>query len=637
MIRYILIAAWLVTTLVWRATAQSPLLDSLLRQKTTISDPQKGDWLREVIIQWNLVNPDSALHYVRKLQVYAMDKSDSSRLIEAKSFEAEYYWRKSDYKTSMVHAMEALTLAESSDNFFARRGSIYFTLGNIHLYLLNTQQAIHYYQRALKNYEEQGSKPRQVASILNNIGVVFMDAAESDKNPAYRDSAESYFKRVLARGTVANPGTLINASGNLGQIYLQRKDYTEATRIFDQWKKLEAANPSTSAKAMHYGNLGLLQLALNKPGQALQFFQDGLKAARAIEAHHEEQEYYGNLAKAYASLNQYQQAYEYAARFSVMRDSVFNAEKTKTISELEEKYQAELRQKQILELEQQNQIKDLEAKTSKQWQYGLALVLLLVTTLSTVLYNRYQLKQRTAKLLDEKNAELQKLNFFKDKMFAVISHDLRNPVDAFSNIIESLSHNSQHASKEELKEFLDSTLQSAKDLKGLLNNLLEWSLVQIGKLPFNPTAISLREVTQQSIAHLETMAAAKKITMHNNIDPGSKVIADPSMMIIALRNLISNAIKFSEPGKSIELTAQSQDGNMRLKVIDQGAGMSAEEVARLFKMEESTQSIGDSAEKGAGIGLLLVKELVDRNNGQVSVSSQPGKGSTFVIELPLIS
>ena len=111
MFRIVSIAGILVLITVASGNAQSPLLDSLLRQKTTISDPQKGDWLREVIIQWNLVNPDSALHYVRKLQVYAMDNSDSSRLIEAKSFEAEYYWRKSDYKKSLVHAMEVLTLA----------------------------------------------------------------------------------------------------------------------------------------------------------------------------------------------------------------------------------------------------------------------------------------------------------------------------------------------------------------------------------------------------------------------------------------------------------------------------------------------------------------------------------------------
>ena len=109
------------------------------------------------------------------------------------------------------------------------------------------------------------------------------------------------------------------------------------------------------------------------------------------------------------------------------------------------------------------------------------------------------------------------------------------------------------------------------------------------------------------------------------------------MMIITMRNLISNAIKFSESGKHIELTTKVDQDKVQLKIVDQGIGMSEHDLSKLFKMEESTQQIGNSVEKGAGIGLLLVKELVERNQGRVLVTSQSGKGSTFVIELPRIS
>ncbi|MFN8887428.1 MAG: sensor histidine kinase, partial [Cyclobacteriaceae bacterium] len=307
------------------------------------------------------------------------------------------------------------------------------------------------------------------------------------------------------------------------------------------------------------------------------------------------------------------------------------------IDELNAAYDFERKERQMHELEQLNQVKTLEAASARQWQIGLSIISVLILILAAVLYNRYNFKKRVALELNDKNSDLRKLNSFKDRMFAVISHDLRNPVDAFNTIIESLSQNSQHATKEELKEFLDSTLQSAKDLKGLLNNLLEWSLVQIGKLPFNPSLISLHEVTQQSIAHLDTMAAGKKIGILNHVSSEINVTADRSMMIIALRNLISNAIKFSESGQHIDLTTEVKLGKVQLKISDQGIGMNEHDLAKLFKMEESTQKIGNSVEKGAGIGLLLVKELIERNQGRVSVISQPGKGSTFVIELPQIS
>jgi signal transduction histidine kinase/tetratricopeptide (TPR) repeat protein len=614
--------------------AQNRTLDSLKSELAIAPDSIKGSVLREVIIQTNLINPDSALLYVGKLKALAIKTSDSSRLIEAKSFESEYYWRKSDYKTSMIHAMEALTMAESSNKFFARRGTIYFTLGNIHLYLLNTTQAIDYYKRALGNYGAQKTKPKQVASILNNIGVVFMDAAESEKKPEFLDSAESYFNRVLDKSTVANPGTLINASGNLGLIHLQRNQLDKSLKAFKQWERLEAANPSITAQAMHKGNIGRLYILLGEPGKGVDFLLSGLKAAKEIEATHEMQEYYGNLAKAYGELKDYKKAYEFSSLFVTLRDSVFNAEKTKTISELEEKYQSELKEKQITELQQANTIKDLEATTARQWQIGLVIFLILLTIVVAVLYNRNKLKQRTAKVLDAKNTELQKLNAFKDRMFAVISHDLRNPVDAFSTIIESLNQNLQHASKEELKEFLESTLQSAKDLKSLLNNLLEWSLVQIGKLPFNPTTFSVHSVVGQSVAHVETMAASKRIQIINRIDEQAKALADPSMITIVMRNLLSNAIKFSGEGKAIEVSARMENGVTAIALRDQGLGMTEQETKKLFRTEEDTRTIGHSTEKGAGIGLLLCKELVDRNKGSIRVASEFGKGSTFTIELP---
>jgi signal transduction histidine kinase len=363
-------------------------------------------------------------------------------------------------------------------------------------------------------------------------------------------------------------------------------------------------------------NDSALQIALNH--KANQLIHDAYKIRYVI---HKKK---GNPALALASFEKQVQ----------YRDSLFNSEKTAITEDLKASYDTERKERQILELEQENTIKDLEATTARQWQVGLVVFLIFLTVVVGILYNRYQLKQRTAKALDEKNNELQKLNGFKDRMFAVISHDLRNPVDAFSTIIESLSQNLQHASREELKEFLESTLRSAKDLKSLLNNLLEWSLVQIGKLPFNPTPVSIHEVIAESANHLNAMAVSKKVKIHNQVDKEKKVLVDKSMMTIILRNLLSNAVKFSPEGKTVELTAQQSNGTVTISVRDEGVGMKPEESSRLFKMEENTRTIGSSPEKGAGIGLLLCKELVDKNRGTISVKSTPGMGSTFYLELP---
>jgi len=315
------------------------------------------------------------------------------------------------------------------------------------------------------------------------------------------------------------------------------------------------------------------------------------------------------------------------------KDSLYSTEKAAITEDLKALYDTERKERQIKELEQTNTIKDLEATTARQWQIGLIVFLILLTIVVGVLYNRYQLKQRTAKVLDQKNSELQKLNGFKDRMFAVISHDLRNPVDAFSTIIEGLNQNLQHASKEELKEFLESTLDSAKDLKSLLNNLLEWSLVQIGKLPFDPKPVPLNSIVAGSVSHLESMASLKKIQMINSVD-GELILADREMITIIIRNLVSNAIKFSKNDSVIELKSIAKEGSVVFTVKDEGIGMKPEELSKLFKQEENMRTIGSSSAKGAGIGLLLCKELTDKNGGKIYAESEPGKGSTFYLELP---
>jgi signal transduction histidine kinase len=323
-------------------------------------------------------------------------------------------------------------------------------------------------------------------------------------------------------------------------------------------------------------------------------------------------------------------AYEKQMQF---RDSLFSEEKEKILGGLRTTYDLERKELQIADLEKQNIINELEATTARQWQIGLIVFLVLLSVVVAVLNNRYRLKQRTAKVLDEKNSELQKLNGFKDRMFAVISHDLRNPVNAFSMLMESLHQNVQHATKEELQEFLQSTLQSARDLQSLLNNLLEWALVQIGRLPYQPQAIKLSEVISESSSHVELMADQKKIKIANETN-GEIIFADKAMITIVVRNILSNAIKFSEVSSCVNISVKESANTIKMAIRDQGMGMMPEELNKLFKQEESTQNIGNSLEKGAGIGLLLCKDLMDKNNGKISVESVQGEGSVFYLELP---
>jgi two-component system, sensor histidine kinase and response regulator len=615
-------------------------------------------------------NPSQAIDPLK--QVLPISKSSSDSLQALLFLELGINYGKSFVNdTARFYLLKSLTIS-SKEGWSVLSAKAYNYIGNLYRNKSLNEKALISYDSGLRFLGDLKTRDRYVieSNLLGNIGGIHYDLEEYDKALEFAEKSKSIivkhnitewlnysyltvafaaralgqYAKALENNQLALQAMLVEKDSsylhhtyyNIASLQQLEGDNANALVNFDKallvaekFKEEEVAVSCLIAKAQILSKQSRYPLALTTANQALERSQQQGFLPKIIESLNVQYELY-------KAQNRWREAALTEEQYIVFKDSLFNVQSKAKLATIETQYETEKKEQQIKELQQTNTIKDLEATTARQWQIGLIVFLVLLSMVVGVLYNRYQIKQRTAKMLDGKNTELQKLNGFKDRMFAVISHDLRNPVDAFNTIIESLSQNSQHASKEELKEFLDSTLQSAKDLKGLLNNLLEWSLVQIGKLPFNPTAISLREVTQQSIAHLDTMAAAKRINIQNHIPQESSVMADPSMMIIALRNLISNAIKFSEPGKSIELTTQSENGKIQLKVIDQGAGMSKEDVAKLFKMEQSTQQIGNSVEKGAGIGLLLVKELVERNQGRVSVTSQPGKGSTFVIELPKI-
>lgn len=382
-----------------------------------------------------------------------------------------------------------------------------------------------------------------------------------------------------------------------------------------------------------YQNIAEAYFGLKRYDATLVYSDSSLRIAETDVAWNHYHDVYEVRYKAYKAKNDFANALAAYEKQMQFKDSIFSEEKERAMEDMKAAYALEKKEQQIVGLENQNRIQELEAASARQWQYGMIVFLILLTIVIAVLYNRYQLKQRTAIALDEKNHELHKLNGFKDRMFAVISHDLRNPIHAFSTLMESLHQNVQHASKEELQEFLQSTLQSARDLQSLLNNLLEWALVQIGRLPFQPDKISLRQVVNESKQHIELMAEQKQIVISNQIKD-EVAFVDKGMLTIVMRNLLSNAIKFSSSGKKIELTADRINGSVRLSVKDQGMGLTQDDLVKLFKQEESTQQIGSSSEKGAGIGLLLCKELVEKNQGRIWAKSELGKGSTFYVEVP---
>lgn len=231
----------------------------------------------------------------------------------------------------------------------------------------------------------------------------------------------------------------------------------------------------------------------------------------------------------------------------------------------------------------------------------------------------------------ERTAELRLANETKDKMLSIIAHDLRSSVGLVRSVTRELA-----AARGELDpELVAAANGSAEFAYGMLEDLLLWASTQSGRIAPEPIAFELRAETAATLAGLGALAARKSIDVCSEIPDGMLAVADVDMVKTILRNLVTNAIKFSHAGGEVRIRARRESGRVHLDVEDRGVGIAHERQGRLFDLgERSPSTAGTGGERGTGLGLILCRDLARRNGGDVVVASAPGEGSTFTLTLP---
>ncbi len=252
-----------------------------------------------------------------------------------------------------------------------------------------------------------------------------------------------------------------------------------------------------------------------------------------------------------------------------------------------------------------------------------------------------ELKHAQAKLLaaheelKEKNEELRQLNASKDKFFSIISHDLKNSFGTLLGFAELITENIEYYSKDKTKTFVSRIHSSAENLYALLENLLTWSRIQRGVMACLPELRELSVIVNRNINLFAPEAERKQIVLQSSIQEKTFVYADYSMVDTVIRNLISNALKFTSGGGSVSITSADHDDLYReISVSDTGIGIPEEVLPKLLRIDTHYTHTGTAGEKGTGLGLILCKELVEQNGGSLWVKSVVGKGTTFTFTLP---
>jgi len=238
-------------------------------------------------------------------------------------------------------------------------------------------------------------------------------------------------------------------------------------------------------------------------------------------------------------------------------------------------------------------------------------------------------------MIKNNERNLKELNATKDKLFSIIAHDLRSPFNGILGFSELLMNHTKDFEAAQSKKYLGIINSSAQNALILLDNLLNWAKTQTGQIRYKPEKINVMAIINEVLEISSSSAEIKNITLNHMQSDAIEVYADVNMLKIVVRNLISNAIKFTNPNGKIEVSAIQNKNNIKITVADNGVGMDEETQNKLFKIDTTVITAGTAAEKGSGLGLILCKEFIEKQSGEIWVDSKLGKGSNFNFTLPL--
>lgn len=578
-----------------------------------------------------------------------------------------------DLDLAMDYFLQALTI-EDSLGLRERQTFSYIAIADAFENVGNHQRSAEFLQKALNLNAETGSVP-VFAYILNKFGKV--NAALGNIDQAFAN-----YELVLANKERLNrPALEAEALFNLALLHATQGSYQDALR--DHWKALsiwrsmkdrknEAISLSSIGELYHlmkndaralanhvaalkirrglgdkrelaesYNNIGIIYYFNENYERAIANLELALASGLESQAKKEISRSYEYLSNAHQKQGDYKRALEYKELHHAILDFIVTEKNERALLEIQNRYEMAQKESQIVKLEYDSQVRERELKTQKSIRNFLyALVALILIIVVLILYSYIQ-KQKSNRHLQvahnrvqHKNAQLQRLNATKDKFFSIISHDLRGPLNSLTSFSELLINHMDQLTRSEIQSLARDLDLSVKNLYGLLENLLEWSRSQTGTIQFMPEPFDLSALLEENRSLLSQQAQNKRITLLSEAPEGVIVRAHKHSVSTVIRNLISNAIKFTPAGGAIKLNIMYQSGEAVVSVADTGVGMDQEAIEKIFRIDAKHTTAGTANERGTGLGLILCKEFVEKNSGKIWVTSEPGKGSVFYFSLP---
>jgi two-component system, sensor histidine kinase and response regulator len=551
------------------------------------------------------------------------------------------YYRRGDFVKATENSYEAMRISERIGD----KEEIARCLNNLGASFYEQQQ----YSKSLENFKRALGISREikddksVARSLNNISYLYLSAKLS------LDSAWTYADQGHKVAEKMNDKYLTSfALRTKGDVFEKRKDYVQALTYYE--KSLLLAKGSRNNAMINATQRRLANVYLNtgKADRAIEILTKNVTEASLYGFKEELERSYKLLAEAYYKKGEKGLAYQFLQKQNVLHDSLFNDLNTSRLAALQSNYDNDMKQAQIELLTKESALKQEEIMRQRFQLYALigggTLVFLFVIVLLAGFNNMRKAKQKLEfqkeelakknRMIEEKSEELSRLNSTKDKLFSIIGHDFRSPIQNLKSLLELF--NKQNLSQQEFEHFSKDLKNKIDSLYVNMNNLLNWSVMQLQGIQTKPVVIDLSQLVTE-VSDLYTESYRKKdIAFMNEITEEALAFADRDHIHLILRNLLSNAFKFTPQKGVVRIYSNQAEGELEISVEDSGIGIASRDFEKLFVRETLWTVNGTNNEKGLGLGLLLCKEFIEKNRGRLFVRSEVSRGTTFTFSLPCV-
>ena len=456
---------------------------------------------------------------------------------------------------------------------------------------------------------------------------------------SYLDNAESFFVKKNMKFEIQNCYLLRSLISYL---------HNETTLANEYLNKAFEINENDSLLAKLYFYKANLNKLNNKEAASIENYLKSIELSQKYLDYQATLKSSFALFQLYEKVKLYKKAFEINIIYKEAKDSLNKINSQKKIFLAKIQYKFSNKKNSVTELKLQkvkNNVKLQQHKNNRQILY---LISVFFVILFIVIIYFFLLARNYNRRLSKKNKELHKSNLSlkkakidleelgknKDRFFSIIAHDLRSPFNSVLGLSEYISESMADLEKKEILKLNKMIFTSSKSLYNLLENLLNWSKTQIGKLEFKPENTDLHDVIEKELEVLKIIAANKEINIISKIEKGTFAYFDKGMIATVIRNITNNAIKFTEDKGNIKLSTKNNESSIIVSISDNGIGISQDNIRKLFNANKQFTTSGTSGEKGTGLGLAICKEFVVINNGEINVKSELNKGTQFEFTLP---